>query len=90
MIETIRDLPPGKQQQVTQFADFLKSQDGKRDEESATREPGDIEADITEIAAHMESEYGIDDPEFVEHIHNVIRRAQRKYDEMIARQKNNG
>lgn len=55
-------------------------------EESATVEPNDIVADITEIAAHMESEYGIDDPGFVEHVHNVIRRTLRKYDEMIAKQ----
>ncbi|SFU69994.1 helix-turn-helix domain-containing protein [Alicyclobacillus macrosporangiidus] len=93
LLETIRQLPPDKQQQVTQFADFLKSQGDKEDkhtEESAGLDPDDMNAEITEIAAHMESEYGIDDPGFVEHIHNVIRRTLRKYDEMVAKQKNNG
>jgi transcriptional regulator with XRE-family HTH domain len=88
LLDTVRKLPPDKREQVSQFADFLKSQEGKdgrqHHEESATVEPDDIEADITEIAAHMESEYGIDDPGFVEHVHNVIRRTLRKYDEMSA------
>ena len=86
----MRQLPPDRQQQVAEFAAFLKTKGKKQDEESAAVEIDSIDPDITEIAAHMESEYGIDDPGFVEHIHNVIRRAQRKYDEMIAKQKNNG
>lgn len=91
LLETVRDLSPDKQEQVTQFADFLKFKEAKRDEESATAEttPDDIESDIIEIAAHMESEYGIDDPGFLQHIRNVIRRAQREYDETVAKKNKN-
>ncbi|MCL6516590.1 helix-turn-helix transcriptional regulator [Alicyclobacillus sp.] len=93
LLETVRGLPPDKQRQVTQFADFLKSQESKEDkhrEESAALDSEDVDADITEIAAHLESEYGIDDPGFAEHIRNVIRRTLREYDETVAKRKNNG
>jgi transcriptional regulator with XRE-family HTH domain len=90
LIDVVRELPADKQQQVAEFADFLKSKVDQSEQETATIERDGIASDITEIAAHMESEYGINDPEFVEHIHNVIRRAQRKYDAMIQKQRNNG
>ncbi|WP_051663151.1 XRE family transcriptional regulator [Alicyclobacillus macrosporangiidus] len=93
LLETVRDLPPDKQQQVAEFADFLKHKE--RGEESATMvsddsdDLDDVEYEITEIAAHMESGYGDDDPEFLQHLDKVIRRVLRRYDESVRNRQGN-
>jgi len=80
LISTIQKLSPDHRKQVQQFAEYLLSTEEKGDRKPVVDEtqPGDL--NITELAAHMENEYGPIDPDLAVGIRRVIEEVLMEYD----------
>ncbi|WP_081462282.1 helix-turn-helix domain-containing protein [Alicyclobacillus acidocaldarius] len=81
LITTIQKLSSEQRKQVQRFADYLLSIQESDDQHSRTdSETKSQSLNITELAAHMENEYGVIDPNFAIGIRKVIEEVLKEYD----------